>query len=233
MPRLPRISPIGIPVHIIQRGNNRQVCFASENDRLSYGLWLEKYSKAYGVEIHAWVMMTNHVHLLCTPLHENAISQMMQSLGRQYVRYFNYEHHRSGTLWEGRFKSCLVQTEKYLFDLYRYIEFNPVRAGMVRNPADYQWSSYQSNGLGIECGLCTPHPLYLALSTDPMERQKTYRALLTHQLNDDILQEIRSNSNKCMAVGSKRFKEQLEDLTGRRLKAKKRGRPMGWRKAEV
>ena len=138
MARLPRISPIGIPVHVIQRGNNRQACFTSKNDHLAYAGWLEKYSLTYGVEIHSWVMMTNHVHLLCTPLHEGSISLMMQSLGRQYVRYFNFEHRRSGTLWEGRFKSCLVQTEKYLLDLHRYIEFNPVRANMVSDPSDYQ-----------------------------------------------------------------------------------------------
>ncbi|MEZ9593140.1 transposase, partial [Shewanella sp. 10N.261.52.F9] len=148
MSRKPRANPIGIPQHIIQRGNNRQACFTSEQDFIAYTAWLKDYAKKFQVEIHAWVFMTNHVHLLCTPRENNAISQMMQSLGRQYVRYFNYTYKRSGTLWEGRYKSCLVQAEDYLLQLYRYIELNPVRANMVDDPCKYQWSSYQVNALG-------------------------------------------------------------------------------------
>ncbi|GIU31948.1 transposase [Shewanella schlegeliana] len=138
MPRKPRANPIDIPQHIIQRGNNRQACFTSEQDFIAYTGWLKDYAKKFQVEIHAWVFMTNHVHLLCTPREHNAISQMMQSLGRQYVRYFNYTYKRSGTLWEGRYKSCLVQAEDYLLQLYRYIELNPVRANMVDDPCKYQ-----------------------------------------------------------------------------------------------
>ena len=149
MPRLSGIAPAGIPVHIIQRGNNHQACFVSEDDHAAYVEWLKEYSTKYGVDIHAWVMMTNHVHLLCTPQREGALSSMMQSLGRRYVRYFNTEYRRSGTLWEGRYISCLVQVENYLFAVYRYIELNPVRAGMVSDPGEYAWSSYQVNGLGF------------------------------------------------------------------------------------
>ncbi len=119
MARLPRVSPVNVPQHIIQRGNNRQACFASKQDFASYVNWLKEYSKKYFVDIHAWVLMTNHVHLLCTPRMSNSISLMMQSLGRQYVRYFNVCYGRSGTLWEGRYKSCLVQAEDYLLHLYR------------------------------------------------------------------------------------------------------------------
>ncbi|MCL1045424.1 transposase [Shewanella electrodiphila] len=148
MPRKLRVSPIGIPQHVTQRGNNRQACFTSEQDFKAYSGWLKDHAKKFHVEIHAWVFMTNHVHLLCTPLHPNSISQMMQALGRQYVRYFNHTYKRTGTLWEGKFKSCLVQSEDYLIQLYRYIELNPVRANMVTDPAEYPWSSYQINALG-------------------------------------------------------------------------------------
>ncbi|WP_432743356.1 transposase [Methylobacter sp. G7] len=124
MARLPRISPVGVPVHLIQRGNNRQSCFGAPEDYSAYVGWLKEYSKQYAVDIHAWVLMTNHVHLLSTPQQEGAMSQMMQSLGRRYVQYFNYQYRRSGTLWEGRYKSCLVQSEQYLIELYRYIELS-------------------------------------------------------------------------------------------------------------
>ena len=141
MAQLPRVSPEGIPQHVIQRGNNRQVCFASDDDFRAYASWLKDYAKKYQVAIHAWVFMTNHVHLLCTPHQVQGVSLMMQSLGRQYVRYFNASYKRTGTLWEGRYKSCLVQEDGYLLHLYRYIELNPVRADMVDDPANYPWSA--------------------------------------------------------------------------------------------
>ena len=230
MARLPRISPVGVPVHIIQRGNNRQVCFVSDEDHGAYAGWLKEYSEKYKVDIHAWVMMTNHVHLLCTPRQEEAVSRMMQALGRRYVRYFNFEYQRSGTLWEGRYKSCLVQEERYLLEAYRYIELNPVRAEMVTDPGEYRWSSYQINALGKVSNLCTPHPEYLELGLEPLERRKNYRALFVHRVDGELLEEIRANTNKGLAVGHDRFKDEIELLTGRRVKEKKRGRPLGWRK---
>ncbi len=233
MARLPRISPTDIPVHVIQQGNNRQSCFASDEDHGSYAGWLKEYSSKYNVDIHAWVMMTNHVHMLCTPRQDRAVSSMMQALGRRYVRYFNYEYRRSGTLWEGRYKSCLVQEKRYLLEVYRYIELNPVRAGMVTDPGEYRWSSYQVNGLGKLSDLCTPHPEYLSLGAKPLERQENYCSLFENQLDDELLEEIRTNTHKGMAVGHERFKEELEVLSGRRLKTKKRGRPVGWRKKKV
>ena len=227
MARLERITPVGIPVHIVQRGNNRQACFVSDEDYGAYAGWLKDYSKKYRVNIHAWVMMTNHVHLLCTPSKEGGISQMMQSLGRRYVQYFNFEYRRSGTLWEGRFKSCLVQAERYLLEVYRYIELNPVRAGMVEDPGEYQWSSYQVNALGKVSELCTPHREYLLLGKELSSRLKNYRELFSHHVDGTLLEEIRENAHKGMAVGNDRFKEELETLTGRRLKSKKKGRPVG------
>jgi len=233
MVRLLRITPTDIPVHLIQRGNNRQACFISDEDHGAYAGWLKEYSHKYKVEIHAWVMMTNHVHLLCTPRQEGGVSKMMQSLGRRYVQYFNVEYRRSGTLWEGRFKSCLIQEERYLLEVYRYIELNPVRAEMVTDPGEYRWSSYQINGLGKTSDLCTPHHEYLCLGKDVSDRRQNYREFLSHQFDGELLKEIRDNINKGMAVGNDRFKEEIATMTGRRLKSKKRGRPVGWRKGKV
>ncbi|MCG8684991.1 MAG: transposase [Desulfobacterales bacterium] len=233
MARLLRISPKNVPIHIIQRGNNRQVCFGSDDNHVAYAGWLKEYSKKYNVDVHAWVMMTNHVHLLCTPRQENGISSMMQALGRLYVRYFNSEYKRSGTLWEGRYKSCLVESGTYLLKVYRYIELNPVRAKMVSSPGDYCWSSYQINALGKASDLCTPHPEYMMLGADSKERCNKYRTLFEQDIYDQDIKLIRSATNKGMVVGNDRFLKEIEVLTGRRVKEKKRGRPVGWRKPEV
>jgi REP-associated tyrosine transposase len=158
MARLPRLCLPGIPQHIIQRGINRQPCFASKDDFSAYAHWLEKCAKENQVSVHAWVFMTNHVHLLVTPETRDGVSRMMQMLGRYYVRYFNYTYQRTGALWEGRFKSCVVDSEEYLLICQRYIELNPVRAGMVNSPCEYTWSSYKANGLGKPASLWTPHP---------------------------------------------------------------------------
>ena len=233
MARLSRVCPIGIPQHVIQRGNNRQVCFASEQDFAAYAGWLKDFSKKFQVDIHAWVLMTNHVHLLCTPRADNAVSHMMQSLGRNYVRYFNFSYKRTGTLWEDRFKACLVQEENYLMQLYRYIELNPVRAGIVAQPSDYAWSSYPINALGTISELCTPHPLYLALGCEPIGRQSSYRELFKYQVEGKLLEDIRLATNIGMVLGSGRFEAEVENLTGRRMPAKKMGRPVGWRKRKT
>ena len=230
MARLPGVSPVDIPQHIIQRGNDRQTCFASEEDFSAYIGWLKTYSAKYQVEIHTWVLMTNHVHILCTPRRLNAVSEMMQSLGRQYVRYFNFSYKRTGTLWEGRYKSCLVQGEEYLLQLYRYIELNPVRADLVEDPANYKWSSYQINALGKTSNLCTPHPIYMEMGGNAIERQDNYRELFKQHVDGKLLEDIRQATNKGMVIGSDKFREEIEVLTGRRMTAKKMGRPVGWRK---
>jgi len=230
MVRLSRISPAGVPVHIIQRGNNRQDCFISDEDHGAYAGWLKEYSLKCGVDIHAWVMMTNHVHLLCTPRVEGGISRMMQGLGRRYVQYFNFKYGRTGTLWEGRFKSCLIQEERYLLEVYKYIELNPVRAELVTDLGAYRWSSYQVNGLGKVSDLCTPHQEYLSLGKKAGTRQKNYREFFVQHAEEEVLEEIRTSTHKGMAFGTDSFKEELGMLTGRRLQSKKRGRPVGWRK---
>lgn len=232
MARLLRIAPQNIPIHIIQRGNNRQVCFGSDDNHAAYAAWLKEYSKKYKVDVHAWVMMTNHAHLLCTPRQEKG-SSMMQALGRRYVRYFNYEYKRSGTLWEGRYKSCLIESRTYLLKVYRYIELNPVRAGIVLSPEDYRWSSYRINALGKASNLCTPHPEYMMLGSDTKERCNKYQALFEYHINDRKIELIRSATNKGMVVGNDRFRKEIEALTGRRVREKKRGRPIGWRKPGV
>ena len=232
MARLPRISPVDVPVHIVQRGNNRQICFAAEEDYGAYIGWLMEYAKKYKVDVHAWVLMSNHVHRLCTPRWGGSLSLLMQSLGRSYVRYFNHEYQRSGTLCEGRYKSCLIQEELYLLAVYSYIEWNPVRAEMVAAPGDYRWSSYQVNGLDRESALCTPHHVYLDLGVNSVERKKAYRALFERHVEGELLEEIRANTNKGLVIGNDRFKEEIETLTGRRVRAKPRGRPIGWRKEE-
>ena len=225
MARLVRVSPVGVPQHIIQRGNNHQVCFASEADMKAYLAWLKEFSKKYFVDIHAWVLMTNHVHLLCTPQKDKAISCMMQSIGRMYVRYYNLTYQRSGTLWEGRFKSCLIESEQYLFELYRYIELNPVRAGMVTDPADYSWSSYACNALGIKIDLQTPHSLYLALGRTKHEILENYRSLFKAQIGTELLKEIRESINKGLALGNEPFTRQIELLSNSRVTPRKAGRP--------
>ena len=174
MARLQRIAPLGIPQHIIQRGNNRQACFACDQDMAFFASLLHEYSRKFSVSLHAWVFMTNHVHLLASPHKIDGISNMMQSVGRRYVRYFNREYRRSGTLWEGRFKSSLVQSETYLLQCQRYIELNPVRAGMVSDPAQYAWSSYQCHSLGKAVKMSTPHEEYLALGNTDLIRQSVY-----------------------------------------------------------
>lgn len=230
MARLQRVSPKDVPVHVIQRGNNRQVCFVAVEDYGAYLDWLTDYSKRYSVEIHSWVLMTNHIHLLCTPRRPEALSRMMQSLGRSYVRYFNFKYKRTGTLWEGRFKSCLIQSEIYLLEVYQYIELNPVRAGMVTDPGEYKWSSHKANALGQSSELRIPHQEYLALGRTSEERRSNYLALFSQHIDKALLSAIRASTNKGLALGNDHFVEEIEVLTGRRVKAIKRGRPKGWRK---
>jgi len=159
---------------------------------------------------------------------------MMQSLGRRYVRYFNYEYLRSGTLWEGCYKSCLVQNERYLLEVYRYIELNPVRAKMVTEPEEYRWSSYAANAGGKPSSLCTPHPEYLALGKTSLERQESYRTLFVDHVDySEFLKEIRENTNKGLAIGYDRLKDEIELQTGGRVTANKRGRPEGWRELKI
>jgi len=225
MARLPRLCPPGIPQHVIQRGNNRSVCFTCEQDFSTYSNWLEEYSQEFDVAVHAWVFMTNHVHLLVTPTKSNSLSAMMQALGRRYVRYFNHQYRRTGTLWEGRFKSSLVQSEIYLLQCYRYIELNPVRAHMVEAPSAYAWSSYHCNALGAESDLCTPHDEYLKLGKHKEKRLRVYRELFKAHVEGELLEQIHEAVNKGLALGNDRFKDEVEMLYGQRVRPATMGRP--------
>lgn len=223
MARLRRYAPGGIPQHIIQRGNNRTLCFASDDDMAAYAGWLHEGALKYGVDIHGWVFMTNHVHLLATPHESDSVSRLMQCLGRQYVRYFNGVYGRSGTLFEGRFKSCPVQSENYLLSCLRYIELNPVRAGMVDDPVEYHWSSYPANALGRSIKLWSPHPEYLNLGREPSIRQSRYRALFDEAIGREMVANIRQSAQQGLALGSDRFKDEIEALGNRRQRLLKRG----------
>lgn len=171
MPRMPRVVVPGLPLHVIQRGNNRQAIFFRGQDYDRFHTDLRAASERFDCVIHAYVYMTNHVHLLVTPSTRQGISRMMQSVGRRYVRYINDEYNRSGTLWEGRFKSALVDSDRYLLVCSRYIEMNPVRACITDLPQDYRWSSYHHNALGKADPMLSPHALYQALGIGPAERQ--------------------------------------------------------------
>ena len=223
MPRRPRTFLPGTPVHLIQRGNNRQVSFFKEVD---YTVYLDKLREASldcQVDIHSFVLMTNHVHLLCTPASKQGISLMMQKLGRCYVRYVNEAYGRTGTLWEGRFKASMVNSEQYLLTVSRYIELNPVRAGMVTHPAEYPWSSYRSNALGLNIRMIKPHPVYKALGQSSSQREQSYRALFDSQIPDFTQEEIRVAANKSWVLGDGRFKQQIERQLGRKLPPFPRG----------
>jgi len=213
-----------MPAHIMQRGNNKQICFACDEDVAAYANWLCEGALKFGVHIHAWVFMTNHVHLLMTPVQERAISNCMQYLGRFYVRYFNYRYKRTGTLFEDRFKSHLVQTSRYFLGCSRYIELNPVRACMVSDPAEYKWSSYAAQALGRDAKMWTPHAEYDGLGSTKSARRIAYRRLFETELDSELISEIKYAQETGFVLGTEKFRQQFEALTGEPQSFKKRGR---------
>lgn len=225
MPRRPRIIVPNIPLHVIQRGNNRQSCFFAEEDYQFYLEWLQEYASSSGCLVHAYVLMTNHVHLLLTPKESGSAGGLMKRLGQRYVQYINRTYQRSGTLWEGRFRSCIAQEDAYLLLCHRYIELNPVRAGIVKHPGEYRWSSYSINGQGTASDLVSQHPLYLSLGQTDEERQVAYRELFRYELEPGVLDEIREATNGNFALGTSRFKEEISTMLGRRITPGKAGRP--------
>lgn len=225
MPRRARITLANVPHHIIQRGNNRSACFHADADYRTYLTWLEQYAMESQCDLHAFVLMTNHVHLLVTPNSTHGVSKMMKSLGQRYAQYINRTYQRSGTLWEGRFKSCVVGEEAYLLGCYRYIELNPVRANIVQHPTDYEWSSYKANAQNEPCSLITPHNLYLSLGLNIEERLEAYRNLIQSDLKLDLIKQIRRATNSNYALGSQRFCAEIETSIGRRATPGTSGRP--------
>lgn len=227
MPRRPRIKLAGMPQHIVQRGINREPCFFAEEDYHSYLQWLEKAAADWHCVVHAYVLMTNHVHLLVTPETETGAAKLMQAVGRRYVQYINRSYRRTGSLWEGRYKSSLIQAETYLLTCMRYIELNPVRAGMVQDPGQYRWSSYRRNGLGQPDSRITSHPLYLAIDRNDADRQTAYRALFRSELDEEALSDIRLALSQGQPLGQRRFSDRICAAAGVRRTQKRPGRPAG------
>ena len=225
MARLPRFFVPGHPLHVILRGNNRQRVFATIRDYTIYLGWLRDAAQSHGCAIHAYVLMPNHIHLLVTPDHDQSLPKTLQSLGRRYVQYFNQTHKRTGTLWEGRYRATLVDTEAYLLTCYRYIEGNPVRAENVTHPSEYRWSSYHFHAAGKADQVVTPHALYRRLGRTPAERQMAYRALFRKHLSGETLDEIREATNKAWVLGRDRFRKKIATMTERRVEPLPRGRP--------
>ena len=223
MARQPRLYMEGCAQHIIQRGNNREPCFFGESDYKFYLDKLKGASEKYAVDIHAFVLMTNHVHLLVTPKNAQAAGRMMQAVGRSYVGYINHTYQRTGTLWEGRYKSTVVDTEGYLLTVSRYIELNPVRASMVEHCSEYPWSSYHANALGKDISLLTPHRSYKQLGKAQEERQKNYRSFFRGRMSEKSLSEIREATNKGWVLGDEKFKSKVERITGRQAAPAGRG----------
>lgn len=225
MARRPRLRIAGVPQHVIQRGNNRQATFFAKED---YGFYLEclrEAARKHDCAVHAYVLMTNHVHLLATSNQPEAMSLVMRDLGRRYVQYVNFIYRRSGTLWEGRFKASLVDTEAYFLRCCRYIECNPVRARMVVHPGNYRWSSYRFHADGAPDKLLSTHEQYERLGRIAEERQQAYRELFCSELDSSELSEIRGTVNRGWPLGSERFKDQIETALQRMARPPKRGRP--------
>ncbi len=223
MPRRTRFDLVGITQHIIQRGNDRHACFFCGEDYQAYLRWLDEGARRYECRIHSYVLMTNHVHLLVTPGTKGGVSRMMQYLGGFYVRYVNRRYARTGTLWEGRYRSSLVNSGEYLLACYR--ELNPVRAGMVRYPIDYEWSSYRENASGNPRGAVNPHPGYSSLGTTNLDRGCAYRLLVGEALGDGQLDDIRESANRNHVFGSEAFRLQIEAMLKRQLGNGRPGRP--------
>lgn len=224
MARLPRYIVPGQPQHVIQRGNNRMDIFHSDEDHRFYLKKLNEASAKHECEIHAYVLMTNHVHFLVTPQTEQGIGKMMQMLGRYYVQYFNYCYQRTGTLWEGRYRATIIDSEQYLLTCMRYIELNPVRAqGMAEHPSEYLWSSYGYNAYGKADDLITPHDEYKRLGRKNNERQAAYRQLFRAKIPELSLEEIREATNKAWVLGSDRFKRKIEKAAKRPVASQGQG----------
>lgn len=225
MPRRARLELPDVPLHVTQRGVNRGAIFVDDEDRRHFLDLLHDAVRAHALHVHAYVMMDNHIHLLLTSHEAGALSAAMRRLGQCYVRAFNQRHRRVGPLWQGRFKSCLVESEAYLMTAYRYIELNPVRAAMVAHAEDHPWSSVHANLGTRRDPLVTPHPLFLALHENPGRRAALYRAWLREGVADDDLAALRAHLDQQRALGSPGFQAMVERTLGRPARVRPRGRP--------
>lgn len=225
MPRRPRMYISGMPYHIVQRGNNREPCFFEVEDYQFYMELMRQLLPRYGVHLHAYVLMTNHVHLLMTPDEKESISNLLKVVGSRYAQYINKKYNRTGTLWEGRHKPSVVDSENYLLKCYRYIELNPVAAVMVSKPEEYRWSSFGCNAWGDLSSVIEPHSEYLKLGKVPEDRCYRYRDLFSVSLNDEDVHFIQKAEHYCQPLGGDRFRLQIEEKIGRSVGLMERGRP--------
>jgi putative transposase len=222
MPRQARLVLPDVALHVVQRGHNRNACFWHDTDRMVYLTLLYDMSKQKGCAVHAYVLMTNHVHLLLTPRTSDSCARLMRNLGQQYVQYVNRRYERSGTLWEGRYRSCLVESSEYVLACHRYIELNPVRAGMVPTPDAYRWSSHNGNTGLAENKLLTRHCEYEALSLDDGSRRAAYRQFFDHADEPQFLEAIRESTNTGFPLIGEPLKARLA-ASGRQLEPRKPG----------
>ncbi|NVD71493.1 transposase [Duganella sp. BJB1802] len=225
MARLPRLIVPGQPHHVIQTGNNNQPIFRETEDYQAFLGWLRTAAKNYKVAVHAYVLMPDHLHLLVTPADEEGLGQMMQWIGRYYVPYFNQKYGRSGTLWNGRYKTSLIDAEQYFMSCSRYIEFNPVRNGMVGRAEDYPWSSYPHHAGLRSDGLIVDHPKFWELGNTPFQREAAYIALAEPALSEEEITLISKALLKGWPLGTEQFKTALQHKVKRQVLPAKRGRP--------
>ncbi|MGE3477148.1 MAG: transposase [Rhodospirillaceae bacterium] len=224
MARLGRYFVADQPLHVIQRGNNKSRIFFTRDDATAFLGWLGDAAARYGLSIHAYALMPNHIHLLASPQDAESLPRTMQSVGRRYVRYLNRRIERSGTLWEGRYRATVVDTDTYFMRVARYIELNPVRAALSPDPASYRWSSHRANALGAADPLVTPHALYESLGADASARADSYRALFAESLTENMLAAIRGATNRGWALGDDAFQDRMSAAGGRRAKPLAKGR---------
>ncbi|ESQ13879.1 MAG: hypothetical protein N838_13660 [Thiohalocapsa sp. PB-PSB1] len=223
MARLPRFILPGYPQHVIQRGNSNQPILHDEEDY--WFLWnkLHEATLKFQCDIHAYVLMPNHFHLILTPWEKQGIGRLMQYAGRYYVQHVNTRYKRSGTLWEGRYRATLFDPQAYLLSASRYVESNAVRAGLVSSPAEYDWSSYAANALGAEDELVTPHAIYKQLGRSQKARRDAYRKLYEQPLDGNLIQSLRDSTNKAWVLGDQRFCDSIEGKLNRRALPRQRG----------
>ena len=225
MPRRRRVHLDSVPLHIVQRGHNRAACFFAAADYHAYLHWLGAALSETDCALHAYVLMTNHVHLLVTPALASQVPKLVISLGRRYVQYVNKKYHRTGTLWDSRYKSSLVHADDYLLTCMRYIELNPVRAALVSDPVGYRWSSYRANASGKPDMLVRGHPAYTGLGRSHAARQAAYGSLFHAELEGDAISDIRRTLQQCQPLGDEHFRASIEGVAGCRCGARPRGRP--------
>lgn len=225
MARLSRVSLKGFAQHIIQRGNNHLPCFFGADDYEQYLDYLSDAMDKYGVILHSYCLMPNHVHLLMTPESSDGISRALQDLGRRYVRYINFKYNRTGTLWEGRYHSCLIENNSHVMDCYRYIESNPIRSKISEGTQLYKWSSYNCNALNKTDCFVVPHAEYLKLGKDSKSRCSAYQSLMGIELEADKVKNIREATQSNRVYGSDNFIYWIENELSIKIRKKKAGRP--------